>query len=78
MARDEHNRRRVRRRRKGERGEREREEGESREGERYIRCRVGVDVAAVEGDRAAADIDAPTLPNKEGARVLVSCWKALP
>ena len=51
-----------------------------REGECY-RCRVGVDVAVVEGDggaAVAADIDAPTLPNKEGARVLVSCWKALP
>ena len=51
--------------------------GESREGERYHR-RVGVDAAAVEGGRAAIDKDAPTLPNKEGARVLVSCWKALP
>ena len=67
----------MRRRRKGERGEREREEGESREGERYRR-RVVVDVAAVQGDRGRADIDAPTLPNMEGARVLVSCWKALP
>ena len=50
--------------------------GESREGEHYIR-RVGIDVAVVEGD-CAGDIDAPALPNKEGARVLVSCWKALP
>ena len=52
--------------------------GESREGERYSIRRVGVDVAGVDGDRAAGDIDAPTLPNMEGARVLVSCWKALP
>ena len=52
--------------------------GESREGEHYLRRRVGVDVAAVEGDRAALDIDASTLPNKEGARGLVSCWKAVP
>ena len=56
---------------------------ESREGEHYIRPQVGIDVAAVEGDRAAIDIDAididaPALPNKEGARVLVSCWKAPP
>ena len=47
------------------------------EGECY-RCRVGVDVAVVEGDRAAAaadaDIDAPTLPNNEGARVSVRRW----
>ena len=58
-------------------GERERV-GESREGEHYNRP-VGIDGAAVEGDRGAGeDIDAPTLPNKEGARVLVSCWKALP
>ena len=59
---------------------REKEMGESREGERYI-PRVGVDVAVVEGDRAAGDAidpDAPALPNMEGARVLVSCWKALP
>ena len=61
-----------------EKAERERW-GESREGEHYIIRRVGVDIAAVEGDRAAAfDPDAPTLPNKESARVLVSCWKALP
>ena len=57
--------------------EKEKEMGESREGERYRR-RVGVDGAAVEGDRAAVDIDAPALPNKKGARDLVSCWKALP
>ena len=58
--------------------EKEREMGESREGEHYTRRRVGVEVAAVEGGRAAADNDAPTLPNMEGARVLVSYWKALP
>ena len=54
--------------------------GESREGEHYTRRQVGVDAAAVEDDRAGitkTDPDAPTLPNKEGARVLVSCWKAL-
>ena len=56
----------------------DRENGESREGEHYTRRRVGVDVAAGEGDCAAVGIDAPTLPNKEGVRVLVGCWKALP
>ena len=52
--------------------------GESREGEHYTRRRVGVDVAVVEGGRGALDIDAPTLPNMEGARALASGWKALP
>ena len=52
--------------------------GESREGEHYNPRRVGMDAAVVEGGRAAIDSDAPTLPNMEGARVLVSCWKALP
>ena len=76
-ARGEHKRRKVRKRRRGERESRAGEKGESREGERYRVRRVRVDVAVVEGDCAAPDNDAPALPNMEGARVLVSCWKAL-
>ena len=79
VVRDDRKRRKVRKKRRGESKNREgkRETGETREGEHYSR-RVGVDFAVVEGDRGAADIDAPSLPNKKGARVLVGCWKALP
>ena len=59
--------------------EMEGEMGESREGERYKCRRIGVDVAAVEGGRGgSAARDASALPNMESARVLLSCWKALP